>query len=340
MPVSIIVGGQYGSEGKGKATLFWTNKMNASAVVRVGGTNSGHTIYKDSKRYAFRMLPSGCMRDDCISILAAGSYIDLEVLKDEISKTNMTPDKLFIDENAVIISNNDRYIETRYKLGDRISSTLSGTGGALIHRILRSGDAILAKEVSELKDYISDTKRIMRTLLDDGKHIVIEGTQGYGLSNYHAKTYPYVTARDTSASGFLSEAGLSPLDVDHVVMVIRSYPIRVGGSSGPLKNEIDWKTVAERTGTSENLTEYTTVTHKPRRVGEFDSELVKEAIIANNPDYIIMNHVDYIDYDNKNSEMLSDKQVSFVNDIVKRIGRRIDYVGNGENVFIEVHYTM
>jgi len=333
MAVSIIIGGQYGSEGKGKVAYYWAKKMKAEAAVRVGGSNSGHTIYDEKGRlYAFRMLPTACMLDGIVSILPAGAYIDVSVLLKEIQLARISQERLKIDPNAVIIKDEYKKEEQSMNLRKTIGSTLSGTGIAVIERSKRSKDnpVLMAKDVEELKPYLSDTKVYMRQLIDCGMHIVIEGTQGYGLSNYHAKAYPYVTSRDTTAAGFLAETGISPLDVEHVVMVIRAFPIRVSGNSGPLINEIDWKIVSQESGSLEYFEETTTVTHKIRRVARFDAEIVKEAIISNRPDVLVLNHVDYIDYLNKNHNELTEKQKLFVQEIAEKIQQKINYYGNGE----------
>lgn len=337
MAVSIIIGGQYGSEGKGKAAYYWVKKMRASAVVRVGGCNSGHTIYdEEGKKYAFRMLPTACLLKDVVSILPAGAYINVSVLMQEIKLATVTSDTLKIDPNAVIIEDKYEIEERESQLDEKIGSTLSGTGAAVVARIKRSkpNGVLMAKDVKELKPYLADTKAYLRNLLNDNKHVVIEGTQGYGLSNFHAKAYPYATSRDTTAAAFLSETGLSPLDVQHVVMVIRAFPIRVAGDSGPLKNEIDWAVISEEAGALDGLEEKTTVTCRVRRVARFDSEIVKEAIDANSPDIIMLNHLDYLDYANKDNERLTEKQRNFVYKVEEEIKQKIDYYGNGEMNFI------
>lgn len=333
MSVSIIIGGQYGSEGKGKVAYHWAQKMQAKAAVRVGGSNSGHSIYnRNGILYAFRMLPTACMLDEVVSILPAGAYIDIPVLFKEIQFAGISQEKLKIDPNAVIIRDEYKEKERKMELRRTIGSTLSGTGIAVMERIERSKDhpVLMAKDVEELKPYLSDTKYYMRQLINCGEHIVIEGTQGYGLSNYHAKDYPYVTSRDTTAAGFLAETGISPLDVEHIVMVIRAFPIRVFGNSGPLINEIDWKIVSQESGSLEYFEEKTTVTHKVRRVARFDPEIVKEAIMSNQPDILVLNHVDYIDYSNKNNNELTEKQKLFLQEITEKIYQEISYCGNGE----------
>lgn len=338
MGISIIVGGQYGSEGKGKACKYFTEKLKAKAVVRVGGTNSGHTSYCNNQKMTFRMLSSACLLDEVVTILPAGSYIDIDVLLAEITETNIDESKLKIDPNAVIITSREWAAEKELGLKSSIGSTLSGTGYTYAKRIMRGilGDVIFAKDIPQLSMYLCDTKDYMYGLLQIGENIIIEGTQGYGLSNIHTENYPYCTGRDTTAAGFLSETGLSPLSVDNVIMVIRSYPIRVAGNSGPLKNEISWKEVAKAAGTNIDITEKTTVTKNIRRVGTFDKELVISAIKANNPNIIVLNHVDYFDYSCTNKPVLSEKQLTNIKNIESQIKRKINYIGNGPNTFIEM----
>lgn len=343
MSVSIVIGGQYGSEGKGKVAYYWAKRMKAKVAVRVGGSNSGHTIYDEKgSLYAFRMLPTACMLDEVISILPAGAYIDVPVLLKEIQLTKVSREKLKIDPNAVIIKDEYKREERSMRLGKTIGSTLSGTGVAVIERSRRCMDnpVVMAKDIEELQPYLADTKFYMRKSIDDGTHIVIEGTQGYGLSNYHAKDYPYATSRDTTAAFFLAETGISPLDVEHIIMTIRAFPIRVSGNSGPLEHEIDWMTVSKESGSKEYFEEKTTVTQKIRRVARFDSKIVKEAIAVNKPDIIVLNHLDYLDYSNKDSMQLTDLQKSFVKDVENKIERKIDYYGNGKMSIISASIDM
>lgn len=333
MSVSIVVGGQYGSEGKGKVAYFWADKMNAAAVVRVGGSNSGHTVYgQNNELYAFRMLPTASILKDKVVVLPVGAYLDVSVLMDEIRLTGISHDRLKIDFNAAIITEEHKEREREWLLRAEIGSTQSGTGAAVMDRVLRSKShrIMMAKDVPELQPFLTDTKVYMRQLLSEGKHIVVEGTQGYGLSNYHAKDYPYATSRDTTAAGFLAETGLSPFDVEHIVMVIRAFPIRVAGESGPLEDEIDWKRVSQESGSPEYFEEKTTVTHMVRRVARFTPDIVKQALSVNCPDVIVLNHMDYIDAFNKNGQKLSSKQELFLSEVEKQIGRSVNFCGNGE----------
>jgi adenylosuccinate synthase len=127
--------------------------------------------------------------------------------------------------------------------------------------------------------------------IDNGDKIVIEGTQGSALSLYHS-FYPYCTSRDTNAAAFLAESGISPYAVRNTIMVIRTYPIRVAGPSGPLPREITWDEVSSRTG--KETIEMTTVTKKVRRVAEFDPGVVQKAIRINRPTYIALQFLNYV----------------------------------------------
>jgi len=146
------------------------------------------------------------------------------------------------------------------------------------------------------------------------------------LSLLHADDYPFVTSRDTTAAGFVSEAGLSPLDVDEIVLVIRAFPIRVPGNSGPLPNEIDWNEVSRISGTG-SIEERTSVTDCVRRVARFDPRVVQAAIEVNQPTKLVLNHVDYVDSHCRDLCALTPKAANFVKEVESKIDRSIDLVG-------------
>jgi adenylosuccinate synthase len=315
MSLKIIVGGQFGGEGKGKTTYCFAKEQNIKYTVRVGGSNSGHTVVHNDRKYIFRHLPTTCLLENCVSILAAGTYIDLDILKSEIEIAKIEVNNLKIDPNAVVVINEDKIEEKENGYKENIGSTLSGTGASVLRRISRDGTTQLAKDCEFLKPYITDTKQYLREKLNENSDILIEGTQGYGLSLLHTPYYPYATSRDTTAAGFLSEVGLSPFDVDEIILVIRTYPIRVEGSSGPLPFEIKWSDI-------DTKEEYTSVTQGVRRVAKFDSEIVKQAIIANRPSKVVLNHLDYIDKNDREQ---------FITEVEKSIGQKVDLVGLSDN---------
>jgi adenylosuccinate synthase len=335
VPVTVVVGGQYGSEGKGKVAQYLALEQRAAAIVRVGGPNSGHTGHRlDGSRQVLRQLPTAALLPGVTCVLPAGSYLDIDVLREEITRTGLGVDRLLIDHNAVVITDEDRAREQVSGLGHRIGSTCSGVGTAVTKRIERISIADLVGSNEYLAPYLADVSARLREVLDAGGRVIVEGTQGFGLSLLHSLQFPNVTSRDTSAAGALSEAGLSPLDVDEVVLVLRSFPIRVAGNSGTFgAEEITWETVTKEGGHSTQLAEYTSVTNQLRRIARFDSLLVRRAITCNSPSKIVLNHVDYID-SRAGSGALTDRCVEFVEHVSREIGRPIDLVGLGPNILV------
>lgn len=331
MPVSVVVGGQFGSEGKGKVAYVIARRDNAAAVVRVGGTNSGHTVV-DPKgdTWALRQLPASVLAEGTVAILPPGAVIDPDIFFDEIGRLGLGPERVRVSPLATLITAADREAERRSGLVERIGSTGSGTGEALARRMARrDGASILALSDARLEPYFEDTTSLMRGLLRQGRRVVIEGSQGFGLSLLHGPQYPKATSRDATAATFVGEAGLSPLDVDDVTLVIRTFPIRVAGSSGDLPNETDWADVAARAKLPRDYVELTTSTRKVRRVAFFDPEIVRRAVEANNPSRIVLNHVDYVDPDARTSR-LGNAALDFVERSVEApLGIKVDWLGTG-----------
>ena len=302
-------------------------KQKATYVVRCGGANSGHTVYdEEGRKWAFRHLPTAAILPCINLVLSSGSYIDIDVLLNEIESAGIEDNRLFIDPYAVIISKQNKLKESKLELEKMIGSTGSGTGAAVAQRVLRDNSTVFAKDIEVLQKYISDTKELLRNALSRNERVIIEGTQGFGLSLLHSQLYPYVTSRDTTAAGFLSEVGLSPFDVDEIALVIRSFPIRVAGDSGCLPREIAWSDITNESKSKTPIIEYTTVTNKVRRVARFDKDIVLKAILVNQPTSIFLNHLDYIGS--------HEKILKFVKDVELQIERRIDCIGTSPETII------
>ncbi len=340
MPVSVVVGGQFGSEGKGKIALEVVRRTRAAAVVRVGGTNSGHTVVDHHGRTrVLRQLPGAVADGRAMAVLPPGSYIEPEILLKEIQLLQLGDRQVAVDPYARIILDAHKKWEEAAGLGRNIGSTQSGTGAAVLAATARQAENLdlptrFAKDIGELAHLIQDTSVAMRRLMDEGSWLVIEGTQGFGLSLLHGRSWPKATSRDTTASGFVAEAGLSPLDVADVTLVIRSFPIRVAGNSGPLTTETTWDQIAADAGISSDLTEFTTVTKRKRRVGRFDPEVVRRAILVNQPTRIALNHLDYID-PSVGTVAGSAIANQFVGMVEEKIGRSVDWVGVGPATTME-----
>jgi adenylosuccinate synthase len=334
MPISVVIGGQYGSEGKGKVAQHLARERSADIAVRVGGSNSGHTSLGGvGERMVLRQLPTAALEPNVLCVLGAGSYVDPTVLFEEIERVGLSPGRLAIDPNAMLITPEDRAAEASSGLTERIGSTGSGTGAAVLRRAERRSADDLAGACPALARYLRPTRELLADALSHGARVIVEGTQGFGLSALHSPHFPHATSRDTTAAGALSEVGLSPLDVDEVVLVVRAFPIRVGGSSGPFgAEEISWETVRREGGHTHELTEYTSVTGRVRRVARFDPGIVRAAIVANNPSSIVLNHVDHVDAAAQFG--MTSRASAFVADVAVRIGRPVDFVGLAPDVLV------
>jgi adenylosuccinate synthase len=336
MPVTVIVGGQFGSEGKGKVAHYLARKQHATVAVRVGGSNSGHTVIdKSGIPRVFRVLPTPALLDDVVCVLGAGSYIDVDVLLGEMKVAQLPPDRLLIDPNAFVITDDHKHIENQWGLREQIGSTGSGTGAAVVERVTRQSSAHLARHDPRLDQYTGrSTRSFLREALNRKERVVIEGTQGFGLSVLHSPYYPKATSRDTTAAGFVSETGLSPLDVDQVVLVLRAFPIRVPGDSGHLPSETSWDTIAREGGWKVRLFERTSVTDQIRRVARFDPAIVHAAMEANYPTQIVLNHADYFDYEGHRSNKITEAINSKITTIDAALDYKLTFVGIGPNLLL------
>ena len=184
-----------------------------------------------------------------------------------------------------------------------------------------------------LRPYLTDVSAEINSGIDRGKNVLVEGTQGFGLSLYHSPAYPKTTSRDTSAAGCISECGISPLVVTNIVLVLRTFPIRVAGKqAGPMFEEIDWETIQRESGYPHLVAEYTTVTGKLRRVGRFDFTLARMAAETNRPTRLAVNFLDYISAKNRNARSHAELTLatqSKIAEIEGELNVPVNYVGVG-----------
>ena len=330
MPVTVVVGGQFGSEGKGKVAHWLAREQRAAYAIRVGGPNSGHTAVQNGSPVVLRQLPTPVLIGDVVGVIPAGAYIRIEVLLREVEQLGLRRDQLLIDPGAMVIDDSMRAEEREAGLVEAIASTGEGVGSALARRTMRRSSVTFAGNTAVLRGFVrSDLHRILADALARQARLLVEGTQGFGLSILHGGYYPYATSRDTTAAGAVSEAGLSPRDVDCVALTLRAFPIRVGGHSGPLPLETTWEKISDASGVNEDLTEYATVTGRPRRVARFHEDIVIRAISVNRPDLLFLNHVDYFDYTIHEQANLTERAAKEVYSLECRVGQEIDHVGIG-----------
>ena len=183
--VDVLVGGQYGSEGKGNIAHYLAPEY--EVLVRVGGPNAGHMVYRhNDKPYTFRQIPSGFLGNQgAMLVIGAGAVIGLETLRKEIGELQITPDNLIIDPQAMIIEDEDVQWEVD-NLKNAIGSTAQGIGKATSRKILNRHTSVrLVKDEPLLKPFERDTVEYFASCLSAGKRIMLEGTQGTLLSLHH-----------------------------------------------------------------------------------------------------------------------------------------------------------
>lgn len=323
--VDVVVGGQFGSEGKGHICSYLAPEY--EVLVRVGGPNAGHKVFQVPAPYTHRQLPSGTLFSNAKLLIGPGAVIDVETLLREVADCEIDNRRLSIDPQAIVITPEDKQAEG--DLVRAIGSTGQGVGVAAARRILERGKPChtLVRDVPQLMPFCRPVADELEAAYARRRRILLEGTQGAGLSIFHG-AYPYVTSRDTTVAGCLSEAGIPPVRVRRVVMVCRSYVIRVkspkAGTSGPLKGKkLSWEDISERSGLPlEELqsVELGSVSQKQRRVGEFDWVLLRKAASLNAPTDIALTFADYIDKSNSEArrfEQLTQPTIRFAEEIEK-----------------------
>ena len=331
--VDVLVGAQYGSEGKGNICAHIAKDYDV--LVRVGGPNAGHKVAYP--KYDYIQLPSGTLSNPEAKILiGAGATLSIKQVLKEIEDLELSEDRLSIDPQAIIIEDKD--IRQEEGTLEVIGSTKKGVGVATARKILGRdnkeyfGSKVrLARDVVEFRKFIRDTKVELEKAYASNKMILLEGTQGTDLSLHHGE-YPCVTSRETTASGCLADAGIAPTRVRKVIMVMRTYPIRVGGNSGPMMREIKLEDIAERSGISiEDLraVEVGTVSGKPRRIGEFDWEQVRRAASINGVTDIALTFADYLGIENRKAQVFDQLNAttrSFVEQVERVTNARVTLI--------------
>ncbi len=333
--VDVLVGGQYGSEGKGNVVGHIAGEY--EVLVRVGGPNAGHWVAHPKQKYV--QLPSGTRGNPTARILiGAGATIWPDQILKEIRECELeNSGRLLIDEQAMIIEQSDRDIESGSL--ESIASTKQGVGVATARKILNRGEnpvlgdkVRLAQDHPDLRRYVGSVGCALEDAYAKGSRVMLEGTQGTGLSLHHG-TWPYVTSRETTASGCLADAGISPLRVRRVVMVTRTYPIRVGGPSGPFGEKvIDFEIVAQRSGlpVAEIIkTEVGTISGNKRRIAEFGWEEVRRAAVLNGATDIALTFADYIAAENKNArtfEQLTAETRAFIQEVERVTNAKVSLI--------------
>jgi adenylosuccinate synthase len=319
----VVVGAQWGDEGKGKVIDFLTEK--ADVIVRYqGGNNAGHTVVINGQEFILHLIPSGILHPNKICIIGHGVVFnpkaflqELEYLKERNIEVN---DNLCISEDTHLIMPYHLNLEQKAEEIRKIGTTGRGIGPAYADKASRCGIKIIdlfEEDIFEeklkinieqkgnefnitsikneylgyaklLKKYVKDTSILLNEAIKDGKNILFEGAQGTLLDVDHG-TYPYVTSSNATAGGACTGSGIGPSKIDHVIGVAKAYTTRVG--EGPFPTEL----LAE-IGEAIRIKgrEYGATTGRPRRCGWFDAVGVKYAVRINGLDSLAITKLDVL----------------------------------------------
>ncbi|GLX69687.1 adenylosuccinate synthase [Paenibacillus glycanilyticus] len=317
MSTVVVVGTQWGDEGKGKITDYLAD--GADVVARYqGGNNAGHTILIDNKKYKLTMIPSGIFNQNKTCVIGNGMVINPQALIDEINyihDNGFSSDNLKISDRAHVIMPYHLVLdglEEDRKGENKIGTTRKGIGPCYMDKAARNGiriaDLLDAAEFTEktrrmvveknqmiqqvyggepldaesiiaeylgyaetLRPYVTDTSVVLNDAIDADKKVLFEGAQGVML-DIDQGTYPFVTSSNPSAGGVCIGSGVGPSKIEQVIGVAKAYTTRVG--DGPFPTE-QMNAIGDLIRDKGH--EYGTVTGRPRRVGWFDSVVVRHA---------------------------------------------------------------
>ncbi|MCI5523106.1 MAG: adenylosuccinate synthase [Spirochaetales bacterium] len=311
----VIIGAQWGDEGKGKIVDYLAE--DAKYVVRYsGGPNAGHTIVVDGKQFALHQVPSGILYSDKKVYLGAGMVIDPEKLFKELE---MLKENGINWEGRVFISDRAQLILPKYRQMDKdrdsqrkrpIGTTGSGIGIAYSEKAHRDGlrlaDLDWAEKMAEFegedKEYLDKYKdKLIEMRVDLTKemwevrneNVLFEGAQG-AMLDIDSGTYPYVSSGASCAAGAATGCGIGPHDLDKILGVFKAYQTRVG--NGPMPTEFNSESEGELCQyVRDTGREYGVTTGRARRCGYLDLVALRYACRVNSLDGLVLTHLDIYD---------------------------------------------
>ena len=326
MVATIIVGGFFGDEGKGKIVAHVAFSDKPTIIARGGvGPNAGHTVEIGDQKFGVRMIPSGFVYKNARVLIGAGVLVDPKVLFKEVELLGVRS-RIGVDSRCAIIE--DRHIMIDKKndhLSKEIGSTGTGCGPAAAERAMRTTRQ--AKDLPELKDYTTDVPLEINEAINRGDNVLLEGSQGYGLSLFYG-TYPYVTSKDTTASQIASDIGVGPTKIDETIVVFKAFPTRVG--EGPFKTQMSEEDVRRL-----KIEEFGTVTGRARRIGLWDQKMAKYSAMINGATQIAVTGLDKLDPTVKGVNdygKLTQKVKTFVDQNEREIGIPFTLLSTGPDI--------
>ena len=322
MPCTVVVCGFFGDTGKGKVISYLALEDDIEVAARGGvGPNAGHTVVFRGQKYIMRMLPSAFVNERCRLLIGPGVLVDPGVFLSEVELVK-AQGRAGLDPQCAIIEAGHKEADRSGHLKKRIGSTGSGCGPCNADRALRI--AKLARDIPELKPFLTDVPLEVNRAIDEGKNVLLEGTQGTFLSLWHG-TYPYVTSKDVTASAICSDVGVGPTKVDDVIVVFKAYVTRVG--PGPLPGELSEEEARRR-----GWLEIASVTRRKRRSAPFNFDLARRAVMLNGATQIALTKIDVLYPECKGArdfDELPKEAREFVARIERETGVPVSLIGTG-----------
>lgn len=299
MPVTVVVGLQWGDEGKGK--IVDRLAEGADIVLRFhGGANAGHTVVNPKGKFALHLVPSGICNPRAICLITNGVVVDPGVLQQELAMLRRAGirvnGRFFISPRAHVVTEmmkqEDRKIEARRGKA-KIGTTGRGIGPTYAAKALRTGirveDFVKTPQGKFLRPYVKETFTILRRGLDAKKRILAEGAHGV-LLDLDWGTYPYVTSSNVLPGALHAAAGIPPQEITRVVGVCKAYQTRVGAGPFPTEQDNAFGNLLREKGR-----EYGTTTGRPRRCGWLDLVLLRFACDLVRPTELVITKLDVLD---------------------------------------------
>ncbi len=330
MPNIVIVGAQWGDEGKGKVVDLIAPCVDVVARYS-GGPNAGHTIVFGDRRFVLQLVPSGVLRPGKKSVIGCGTVVDPIALVQELdglAAAGISVDGLYISNAAHVILPYHRALDQAMDQ-DRIGTTGKGVGQAYTDKAarfgIRVGDLLDEAHFREklaaslpaknhlLRAYgretfeVDDIVKAVRSAIERIRPHVADTTlllhrwmrDGASVLFEGAQgtlldidhgTYPYITATSATAGGAAPGTGVPPTRIDGVLGITKAYATRVGGGPFPTEVTGDLGELIRARGK-----EYGSVTGRPRRCGWFDAPLLRHAVRVNGLDTLAVTKLDVLD---------------------------------------------
>jgi adenylosuccinate synthase len=306
----VVVGTQWGDEGKGKVVDWLTD--HAQAVVRFqGGHNAGHTLVIGGRKTVLHLIPSGILRKGVACCIGNGVVVSPRALLDECATLEQAgvdvgarltiseacplilPHHAALDLARRAIRMQDLFHRERFaaKLGEVLdyhNFVLRQYFGADAVDFQRTLEQTLAL-ADRIKPMVGDVPRRLFEAQRAGHNLLFEGAQGTLLDVDHG-TYPYVTSSNCVAGAAAAGSGVGPAALHYVLGITKAYTTRVG--SGPFPTELE-DDIGRQIATRGN--EFGATTGRPRRCGWFDAAALKRSIQINGVSGLCVTKLDVLD---------------------------------------------